>query len=112
MSMRRFEGPMQAMISEEVAASLAESGRRLRRALDLLAEYDEQIERGKRQPAASARLSLVDEAAEKLWGYVVQRELIGLNDADYIRSHYGVPEDVWRRMGPKGAHQSHLPSRL
>ncbi|MFL6618554.1 MAG: hypothetical protein ACJ8MH_08130 [Povalibacter sp.] len=104
MSMSRFEGPMQANISEEVAASLAESGRRLRRALDLLAEYD----RSTTEPSKlrTTRLALVDEAAEKLWGYVVQRELIGLNDADYIREQYEVPHDVWRRMGPKGAHRS------
>lgn len=105
MSMRRFEGPMQAYISEEVAASLAESGRRLRMALDRLIEYDDQVQRGSRPINAASRLTLVDEAAEKLWGYVVQRELIGLIDAEYIRSHYAVPDDVWRRMGPKGAHR-------
>jgi hypothetical protein len=108
MSMRRFEGPLQANISEEVAASLAESARRLRKALDLLAEYDNEVQRGTRQPITSARMPLVDEAAEKLWGYVVQRELIGLADADYIRQQYRVPDDVWHRMGPKGAHRSRM----
>ena|SRR6188472_890478 len=104
MSMRRFEGPLQANISEEVAASLAESGRRLRKALDLLLDYDRDLSHVS-QPE-SKRYALIDEAAEKLWGYVVQRELIGLNDADYIRQHYGVPDEVWRRMGPKAAHRS------
>ena len=104
MSMRRFEGPMQANISEEVASSLAESGRRLRKALDLLTEHDRHASRIAQSD--SRRHALIDEAAEKLWGYVVQRELIGLNDADYIRQHYAVPDEVWRRMGPKAAHRS------
>src|SRR4051812_18551023 len=104
MSMRRFEGPLQANISEEVASSLAESGRRLRKSLDLLIEHDQRASRVTESDLR--RHKLIDDAAEKLWGYVVQRELIGLNDADYIRQHYGVPDEVWRRMGPKAAHRS------
>lgn len=101
MTMQRFEGPLQANLSEEVAAALGESARRLRRALDTLSEFDAAVAAGNRQSSSTARSGLVLEAAEKLWGYVVQRELVGLRDADYIRDQYRVPNDVWRNMGPK-----------
>jgi hypothetical protein len=47
------------------------------------------------------RAELVADAAERFWGYVVQRELLGLSDADYIRQQYGVPTEVVKAMGPK-----------
>lgn len=101
MSMQRFEGPLEASLSEEVAAALGESARRLRRALDVLAEFDACTSTGRRPSSPAPRSDLVLEAGEKLWGYVVQRELVGLRDADYIREQYGVPDDVWRSMGPR-----------
>ena len=97
----RFEGPLQADLTEEVAASLGESARRLRRALDQVVQYDADVSAGRRKSSAATRSGLVAEAAEKLWGYVVQRELVGLRDADYIREQYRVPAEVWRSMGPK-----------
>ena len=73
----------------------------MRKALDLLQQYDAEVAGGAREAEASVRLQLMEEAAEKLWGYVVQRELVGLRDPEYIREQYRVPSDVWRRMGPK-----------
>ena len=101
MSLSRFEGPLQANLTEEVAASLGESARRLRKSLDALGQHDADGAAGSRKSSNVARLNLVAEAAEKLWGYVVQRELVGLRDAEYIRDQYNVPDDVWRSMGPK-----------
>ncbi|HEU4487036.1 MAG TPA: DUF6665 family protein [Povalibacter sp.] len=101
MSMQRFEGPLQANLTEEVAAALGESARRLRRALDALSEFDAIASTGRGQSSHARRLDLVLEAGEKLWGYVVQRELVGLRDAEYIREQYRVPDEVWRSMGPK-----------
>jgi len=102
----RFEGPLEVNLTEEIAASLGESARRLRKALDLLARHDADVAAGVRTPSHSARGNLVAEAAEKLWGYVVQRELVGLRDAEYIRDQYNVPADVWRCMGPKARRQT------
>lgn len=96
-----LQGPLQATLSEEVAASLGESARRLRQALDRLQQYEADVAARQRVHESSLRQQLVAEAAEKLWGYVVQRELIGLRDAEYIREQYRVPQDVWLRMGPR-----------
>jgi hypothetical protein len=89
-------------IAGEKAAALGRSGRKLRTALDKLRRFDESgtvSHRGREAP--SAREKLVEVAGEALWSYVVQREALGLIDADYIRREYAVPADVWQHMRPK-----------
>lgn len=96
--MSRFENDIDAEFAQEAAASLGLAGRRLRKALDALHKYDADSNAG---PADSKRRSeLVATAGEAFWGYVVQRELLGLLDADYIAQEYGVPPEVKRAMGP------------
>ena len=89
-------------IAGEKAAALGRSGRKLRTALDKLRSYDEggSVPRRSRE-TSSAREKLVEVAGEALWSYVVQREAIGLIDADYVRREYDVPPDVWQHMRPK-----------
>jgi hypothetical protein len=89
-------------IAGEKAAALGRSGRKLRSALDKLRRFDEggsALRRGRETP--SAREKLVEVAGEALWSYVVQREALGLIDAEYIRREYSVPPDVWQHMRPK-----------
>lgn len=93
--MSRFEGPLQADLYGEVAVSLGVQSQRLHTALDALREHD--AAKGE----AARRIELVEIAAERLWGFVVQRELLGLTDAEYIRREYRVPSEVWFRMGPR-----------
>jgi hypothetical protein len=88
-------------IAGEKAAALGRSGRKLRAALDKLQRFDERAREGRRGREASAREKLVEVAGEALWSYVVQREAIGLIDADYIRREYAVPADVWEHMRPQ-----------
>ena len=89
-------------IAGEKAASLGRSGRKLRTALDKLRRFDEggNVARRSRE-APLSRDKLVEVAGEALWSYVVQREAIGLIDADYIRREYSVPPEVWQHMRPK-----------
>jgi len=94
--MSRFEGPIQADLYAEVAVSLGQQSRRLRIALDRLQQHN-----ASGSGDASLRMRLMEEAAERLWSYVVQRELLGLTDAEYIREAYRVPRDVWFKMGPR-----------
>ncbi len=96
--MPRFENDIEAEFAGEAAASLGLSGRRLRKALDALHKYDADTSAGVRHRKPSTEL--VAAAGEAFWGYVVQRELLGLMDADYIAQEYGVPPEVKRAMGP------------
>jgi hypothetical protein len=89
-------------IAGEKAAALGRSGRKLRTALDKLRRFDEGASTGSRgREAPAARERLIEVAGEALWSYVVQREAMGLIDADYIRREYAIPPDVWQHMRPR-----------
>ena len=82
-------------IAQERASALGRLGRRLEAALAALAacprtaNSDRQI-----------RDSLVEHAGYALWLFVVQREACGLNDSTQVIRNYGVPNEVYTRMGP------------
>jgi hypothetical protein len=82
-------------IAEERASALGRLGRRLEAALAALAACP---------PTAiserTTRDSLVEEAGYALWLFVVQREACGLNDSSHVVQTYGVPKEVYARMGP------------
>lgn len=99
--MIKFDNPIDSLLAGEAAASLGVSGRKLKRTLDALRQYDEDVAARTRLPNDSARQHLVMEAAEAYWGYVVQREQFGLVDADYIATEYAIPSEVKLAMGPK-----------
>lgn len=100
--MVKFDNPIDSLLAGEAAASLGISGRKLKKTLDALRQYDSDVAALTRPSDQAARNSLVMEAAEAYWGYVVQREQFGLMDSEYIAKEYAVPEDVKRAMGPKG----------
>lgn len=89
--------PLGLEILQETAGSLQLSGDRLQKALDEL----KQAEQLEPQAGLSCpeREGLVKAAAEAFWGYVVQRELLGLMDQDYIAQVYQVPPEVRRQAG-------------
>ena len=47
-----------------------------------------------------ARDRLVEQAGYALWLLAVQREACGLNDSAQVMQNYGVPTEVYARMGP------------
>ena len=99
--MPRFDNPLDQLFAGEAAAAFGLAGRKLRKTLDALKQYDTDVAARCRKPDGALRENLVMDAAEAFWGYVVQREQFGLLDSEYIASEYGVPEEVKRVMGPK-----------
>jgi len=91
--MPRFEHPIEYPFAAEAAVALGYAGKKLRKTLDALNEFDSGPE-SKRNPGV--RADLVANAADAFWSYVVQREEFGLLDPEYIRDQYQVPEDVCR----------------
>lgn len=81
-------------IAEERASALERLGRRLGAALAALAGCP---------PTASSerrvRDSLVAGARYALWLFIVRREACGLNDSTDVIQTYGVPTEVFARMG-------------
>lgn len=99
--MPRFDNPIEYQFAGEAAAALGASGRQLRKALDALNKYDADVASNQRRASSESRSELVATAGEAFWSYVVQREMFGLLDPEYIAKEYGVPADVWQAMGPK-----------
>jgi hypothetical protein len=99
--MPRFDNPLDQLFAGEAAAAFGHAGRKLRKTLDALQRYDKDVAALARRADSEVRESLVMDAAEAFWGYVVQREQFGLLDCEYIAAEYGVPDEVKLVMGPK-----------
>ena len=52
-------------------------------------------------PPPAAALSGPAHAADAVWGFLVQREVMGLRDRAAIVAHYGVPREVLARLGAR-----------
>ena len=94
-SLRSGWATLEYEIAGERASALGRLGRRLEAALAALAAY----------PATATseraiRDGLVAEAGYALWLFIVQREACGLNDSTHVMQTYGVPSEVYARMGP------------
>jgi hypothetical protein len=93
-------GPFVALdyeIAQERASALGRLGRALETALAALSDYDRS--RGERD---AARRQLVQDASDALWCFMVQREACGMHDPRPVLRHYGVPAEVYARMGAFG----------
>src|SRR5262245_17853384 len=87
-------------IAQERATALGRLGRRLEAALAALAACPQTSDR-------SIRDSLIEQAGYALWLLVVQREACGLNDSAQVIKNYGVPNEVYARMGPLAMESRH-----
>ncbi len=87
----QFDGALSNFEAEalsETASSLGHQGRKVEKALAVLAAAE-----GERREAALA------DAGEAVWAYFVQRELCGLRDHRLIIREMGIPADVLTRLG-------------
>jgi hypothetical protein len=101
-SLRSGYATLEYEIAQERASALGRLGRRLEAALAALAACP--------RTATSERKirdSLVEEAGCALWLFVVQREACGLNDSSQVMQTYGVPHEVYARMGPSATPSIH-----
>jgi hypothetical protein len=82
-------------IAQERVSALGRLGRRLEAALTALAACPRTADSDRK-----IRDRLVEQAGYALWLLVVQREACGLNKIDHVLQEYGVPNEVYARMGP------------
>jgi hypothetical protein len=94
-SLRSGYATLEYEIAQERASALGRLGRRLEVALAALAACPPTA-----MSERTIRDSLVEEAGYALWLFVVQRESCGLNDSTHVMQTYGVPNEVYARMGP------------
>ena len=75
---------------QEQAASLGQSGRKVEKALAALREHE-----------GEGRAEVLKAAADAVWGFLVQREIMGLRDRNAIVAQYGIPREVMNRIGAR-----------
>jgi hypothetical protein len=93
--LRSGSATLEYEIVQEKASVLGRLGRRLEGALAALAACPRTASSDRK-----IRDGLVEQAGYALWLFVVQREACGLNDSVHVLRNYGVPKEVYARMGP------------
>ena len=81
-------------IVQEQASSLGRAGRALEVALTALNAHDRDG-----RSADETRRTLVADAGDALWRFIIQRECCGLRDPRAVMRDYRVPQEVQNRMG-------------
>ena len=82
-------------ILQQKAQTLGNLGRQVEQALATLRAFDA----GEHGANKEARSALLDEAAERVWAFMVQRELCGFRYWDAVVKEYGIPAEVLSRVG-------------
>jgi hypothetical protein len=80
--------PLEAEVMAEQAAALSYSGRRVETTLAALADSGE-ADRPQRLKAAT----------DAVYGFFIQREIIGMRDHRGVIEHYAIPPEVLARLG-------------
>ena len=75
---------------EEQAQSLGRAGRRVEAALAALAAHE-----------GEGRAAVVRAAADTVWEFLVQREVMGFRDRNAVVDRYGIPREVMARIGAR-----------
>ncbi|NBJ10003.1 DUF6665 family protein [Microvirga arsenatis] len=83
-------------IREQKAHALGTLGQQVDQALAALRNFDAETPGENR---GDRRRDLVDAAAERVWAFMIQRELCGLRDWDAVVKHHGIPREVLNRVG-------------
>lgn len=89
------EAVMQYELMEEQAHALGRAGKKVEAALTALQAHDA----AGGEP--EARAPLLRAAADAVWGFFVQREVIGLRDRAAVIAQYGIPREVLNRIGAR-----------
>ena len=85
------DGVLQYELLEEQAASLGRMGRKAEAALAALREH----------PGGAGRAEVLAAAADAVWCFLVQREVMGLRDRTAIVAEYRIPKEVLARLGAR-----------
>ena len=81
---------VEAEIRGEKAAALGDAARRVEAALERYRDA---------KPGSPEREQSLDAAADAVWGFLIQRELLGLRDREQIIAYYAIPPEVLNRTG-------------
>ncbi|ABR62278.1 hypothetical protein GOL30_27345 [Sinorhizobium medicae] len=98
-SLRRFDltsngvNVLEYELMAERADALGHHGLKVEKAIAALNGFDHD------RHGQSERERLLDEAADAVWAFFIQREICGLRDARDAVHRYGIPKEVMARLG-------------
>ena len=85
------DGVLHYELLQEQAYSLGRAGRKVEAALKTLADH----------PAGEGRAVALKVAADAVWSFLVQREVMGLRDRTAVIAQYDIPREVLARLGAR-----------
>lgn len=102
MSLDDLDNPLTVEIRQEMAATYFAACRKMVDSLDALKAFDETtallISGAER---IARRTQLLEDAAERVYFVVIQREAIKLSGYESFFEDYKIPNEVRMRMGPR-----------
>lgn len=85
------EAVLRHELLQEQAASLGRMGEKMEKALAALSAHE----------GGEGRPELVRAAADAVWCFFVQREVMGLRDRAAVIAQYAIPREVLNRIGAR-----------
>lgn len=86
------EAVLRYELLEEQAVSLGRAGRKMEAALAVLRDLEQ---------GGEGRAEALKAAADAVWAFLVQREVLGLRDRAAVVAQYAIPREVLNRLGVK-----------
>ena len=96
------DNPLAAEIKQEMAAAYFAACKKMVDSIDALQAFDRAVASSARDNEQIMRRSeLCEEAAERVYFVVIQREAMKLRCSEEFFEDYEIPEEVRTRMGPR-----------
>ena len=96
------DNPLAVEIQQEMAAAYFAACRKMVDAIDALQAFDRAVASPSLDvPQTMRRSELLEEAAERVYFIMIQREAMSLCGSELFFESYGVPEEVRTRLGPR-----------
>jgi hypothetical protein len=92
-------GVLDYEIAQQKAQTLGDLGRQVEQAIAALRAFDAEPQAEAGQAHTARRSALLDKAADRVWTFMVQRELCGLRHWEAVVKAYAIPREVLNRMG-------------
>jgi hypothetical protein len=102
MTSKDRDDPLAIEIQQETAAAYFGACRKMVDSLEALKDFDRAVTAATRDTMQITRRSeLLEDAAERVYFVIIQREAMKLSRDEHFFEHYEVPGEVRMRLGPR-----------
>ena len=97
-----FDNPLALEIKQEIASSYFTACQKMVNALEALKAFDLSRDRYSSQSQAmTRRVELLENAAERVYFVIIQREAMNFPHYEPFFENYEIPDEVRQRLGPR-----------